>query len=106
MATKHLRTAGAKRLTVMNRTSSKGEEFGEKLGVTGVSCDDWLTHPTRAVFHVMPAQRDQPGRREIDCEARRYKPLVVIDIACHGMSRWSSAIARKTKIRRNRPIRL
>jgi len=69
----------------MNRTPSKGAEFGEKLGVTAVSCDDRLADLKCADIVVCSTSCSHSlisleDARSI-AKARQYKSLVVIDIA-------------------------
>lgn len=85
LTAKYLRSAGAKRLKVINRTPSRGEEFGQKLGITAVSCDDRLAHLQAADIvicstscpHTLISLEDA----RMVAKARHHKPLVVIDVA-------------------------
>lgn len=85
MAAKCLRSAGANRLKVMNRTLSKGEELAVKLEATAVSCDDRLALLQSADIVVCSTSCPhslitlEDGRSI--AKARNYKPLVIIDIA-------------------------
>jgi glutamyl-tRNA reductase len=85
LAAKYLRNAGASRIKVMSRTPSKTEEFAAKLGATAVSCDDRLAHLTSADVVVCSTSCPHSiisleDARSV-AQARRHKPLVMIDIA-------------------------
>jgi glutamyl-tRNA reductase len=85
MAAKFLRNAGATNLKVMNRTHSKGEELAEKLGAEAVSCDNRLEHLKSADIVVCSTSCPHSLVSIEDAlsiaQARRYRPLVMIDIA-------------------------
>lgn len=85
LAAKRLRSAGATRLKVMNRTHAKGEELAQKLEAQAVSCDDRLTHLKTADIVVCSTSCPHSlisweDARSI-AQARHHKPLVIIDIA-------------------------
>jgi glutamyl-tRNA reductase len=85
LAAKCLRSAGATRLKVMNRTHSKGEELAQKLEAKAVSCDDRLSHLQSADIVVCSTSCPHSLVRLEDAhaiaKARQHKPLVMIDIA-------------------------
>jgi glutamyl-tRNA reductase len=85
LAAKCLRSAGATRLQIMNRTAARGEELAERLGATAVCCDDRLAHLKSADIVVCSTSCPHSlitleDARSI-AKARNYKPLVLIDIA-------------------------
>jgi len=85
LAAKSLRSAGATRLKVMNRTQENGEELAFKLDAKAVSCDDRLTHLKSADIVVCSTSCPHSvisleDARSI-ARARQHKPVVMIDIA-------------------------
>ena len=80
-----LRNAGSTNLKVMNRTHRKGEELALKLGAQAVSCDNRLEHLKSADIVVCstscPHSLISLEDAMFIAQARRYQPLVVIDIA-------------------------
>ena len=85
MAAKCLRSAGATRLKVANRTQSKADELAYKLGAKAVAWEDRLAQLTTADIVVCttssPSNIVRFEEAQAITEARAYKPLVVIDIA-------------------------
>jgi len=85
VAAHYLMKAGARQVKVMNRTASRGEELAAKLGATAVSYDDRLQHLKKADIvvsstscpHVVLCRKEA----ETIARERKYKPMVMIDIA-------------------------
>jgi len=85
LAAKSLRSAGATRLKVMNRTQENADELAFKLDAKAVSCDDRLTHLKSADIVVCSTSCPHSvisleDARSI-ARARQHKPVVMIDIA-------------------------
>jgi len=84
-AAHYLMKAGASRVKVMNRTASRGEELAAQLGAMPVSFEDRLQHLKSA--DIVVSSTSCPHfiltRQEAAdiARARRYKPMVMIDIA-------------------------
>lgn len=80
-----LRSAGATRLKVMNRTPSNAEELAHKLNAKAVSCDDRLSHLKSADIIVCSTSCPHSIISLEDAKhisrARLRKPMVMIDIA-------------------------
>lgn len=85
LAARHLIKAGASHVKVMNRTASRGKELATKLGATPVSFEDRFQHLKKADIVVSSTSCPHTilSRREAAeiAEARRHKPLVMIDAA-------------------------
>jgi glutamyl-tRNA reductase len=87
LAAKFLRSAGATRIKVMNRTHSKAEELAAKLDATAVSCDDRLSHLRSADVVVCSTSCPhsiislEDARSIAAARQRNHKPLVMIDFA-------------------------
>lgn len=85
MAAKCLRSAGATRLKVMNRTQTRGEELAGKLAAASVSYDDRLAHLQLADIVVCSTSSAHSliGLEDarIIARARKFKPLVIVDFA-------------------------
>jgi len=85
LAAKCLRSAGANRLKVMNRTHARAEELAQKLGAEAVTCHDHLTHLQTADIVVCttscPHSLITLEDARTTARARNNKPLVIIDFA-------------------------
>jgi glutamyl-tRNA reductase len=85
LAAQRLRSAGATRLKVMNRTHARAEDLAQKLQATAVSCDDRLAHMKTADIVVCstscPHSLVSLEDARAIARARQHKPLVMIDIA-------------------------
>ena len=85
LAAKCLRSAGATRLKLMNRTLEKAQELAQRLDATAVSYDDRLFHLKSADIVVCttscPASIISLEDARSISQARQHKPMVMIDIA-------------------------
>ncbi len=84
-AAHYLMKAGARRVKVMNRTSSRGEELATQLGATPVAWDDRFEHLKTADIvvsstscpHFILTRQEATGI----ARARKHRPMVMIDTA-------------------------
>lgn len=85
MTAKCLRSAGATRLNVMNRTQSKADELAYKLGAKAVAWDDRIEQLKVADIVVCTTSSPQNiislEEARAVARGRQYKPVVMIDIA-------------------------
>ncbi len=85
LAAKCLRSAGATRLKLMNRTLAKAQELAQRLDATAVSYDDRLLHLKSADIVVCttscPASIISLEDAKCISHARQHRPMVMIDIA-------------------------
>lgn len=85
LAAHYLIKAGANRVKVMNRTTSRAEELAAKLGATPVAFADKLQH--LATADIVVSSTSSPNLILSKDEAakvareRRHKPFVMIDVA-------------------------
>ncbi len=85
MAAKCLRSAGATRLSVVNRTQSRADELAYKLGAKAVAWDDRIEQLKAADIVVCTTSSPQNviSLEEVRAvaRARQHKPVVMIDVA-------------------------
>ncbi|MFZ1136312.1 MAG: glutamyl-tRNA reductase [Candidatus Korobacteraceae bacterium] len=85
MTAKCLRSAGATRLNVMNRTQSKADELAYKLGAKAVAWDDRIEQLKVADIVVCTTSSPQNiislEEARAVARARQHKPVVMIDVA-------------------------
>jgi glutamyl-tRNA reductase len=85
LAAKCLRSAGATRIKVMNRTQANAEELALKLNAKAVSCEDRLSHLKSADIVVCSTSCPHSIISLEDAQhiarARQHKPMVMIDMA-------------------------
>ncbi|MGA9564562.1 MAG: glutamyl-tRNA reductase [Candidatus Korobacteraceae bacterium] len=85
MAAKCLRSAGATRLHVMNRTQSKADELAYKLGAKAVAWEDRIELLKTADIVVCTTSSPQNiislEEARAVARARQHKPMVMIDVA-------------------------
>ena len=85
LAAHYLMKAGASRVKVMNRTASRGSDLANKLGAVAVPFEDRMTHLKKADIVVSSTACPDfiVSRQEAEeiARERKYKPMVMIDIA-------------------------
>ena len=85
LAAHYLMKAGASRVKVMNRTASRGSDLANKLGAVAVPFEERMAHLKKADIVVSSTScpafiLSRMEAQEIARE-RKYKPMVMIDIA-------------------------